>query len=268
MSFRFLKPQELIDRLRETIRGLSDAQISYSGLSGLFTLGERVTGGTSGATGEIQTDGAGELLLIKVGGKFQDGETITGNDSGATATADTVTLVNVRIGGAAEFDEVQDRSRLRTPALYVMLAESSATLESVNTSTQQSILHRFSIVLHIDDSSLTETDRRQEYASNVATNMKSALMWSLVGWRPEGFCQARGLYMTGDGGEFADRADYYHVYQFEQEYEFDSSEDGLGELGPYEDLAEFDKLCLDIINKETEPEIIAQIEQEGIYQDP
>ena len=95
--------------------------------------------------------------------------------------------------------------------------------------------------------------------------MKGALLWAIAGWKPADFCHARTLYFTGDTGQFADRANYYHLYEFEHEYFFDSSEDGLGELGPYEDLDIFDELCADIINEDYEPEITAQIDQDGIY---
>jgi hypothetical protein len=62
--------------------------VTYSGIaSGPFVVGNTVTGGTSGATGEIESDTGTVLTLIDVSGEFQAAETIT---SGATtATVDS-----------------------------------------------------------------------------------------------------------------------------------------------------------------------------------
>lgn len=61
--------------------------IEYSGESGLFSYGELVTGGTSGATAfVVSDDGNGNLLLSASSADFSVGETITGGTSGNTAT--------------------------------------------------------------------------------------------------------------------------------------------------------------------------------------
>lgn len=67
--------------------------IKYDTLVGSFTIGELITGGTSGAIGElvfkIQVDLAGyrnAVLISKNGIPFQISETITGGTSGSTAT--------------------------------------------------------------------------------------------------------------------------------------------------------------------------------------
>jgi hypothetical protein len=54
-------------------------------VGGPFIVGETVTGGTSGATGEVVSVGAARLFLKDVAGVFEDGETATG----ATSTAST-----------------------------------------------------------------------------------------------------------------------------------------------------------------------------------
>lgn len=58
-----------------------------------FTIGDTVTGGTSGATGRLveQTDAGttGTLILADVKGEFQDNETIT-DGAGGSATANGV----------------------------------------------------------------------------------------------------------------------------------------------------------------------------------
>lgn len=75
-----------------------------------FTVGETVTGGTSGATGVIvaQTDAGdtGKLTLINETGTFVDGEALTGSLGGA-AVVDLVTTQSVitGIGAQACFNE-------------------------------------------------------------------------------------------------------------------------------------------------------------------
>jgi hypothetical protein len=63
----------------------------YTNASALFTVGETVTGGTSGATlavtHEFDSSGDGCLFVRTVSGTFQVGETLTGGTSGTTATA-------------------------------------------------------------------------------------------------------------------------------------------------------------------------------------
>lgn len=67
-------------------------RLNYSTRSAAFTLGETITGGTSGATAtvtlEVFLGGAGYLVIGAVAGTFVDGETITGGTSGSTATVD------------------------------------------------------------------------------------------------------------------------------------------------------------------------------------
>lgn len=78
--------------------GSNSAKLNYDGQTSDFTLGDTVTGGTSGATGVIQWDydsgGNGTLVLSNVSGTFQDDEAIT-DTSGGAAVVDG-TLFNVR----------------------------------------------------------------------------------------------------------------------------------------------------------------------------
>ena len=57
-------------------------------LSGSLQIGERLTGSTSGAVGELRNDqnASGFLYYFPVKGTFQQGEVITGDTSGVTAT--------------------------------------------------------------------------------------------------------------------------------------------------------------------------------------
>jgi hypothetical protein len=61
--------------------------VKFSSATGLFTLNETVTGGTSGATGTMQSTNDVETLAIggTITGTFVVGETITGGTSGQSA---------------------------------------------------------------------------------------------------------------------------------------------------------------------------------------
>lgn len=62
------------------------AEVQYSGKTGAFTAGETVTGGTSGATCVVGTEGSGSFTSYGELDHFVTGETLTGGTSGATAT--------------------------------------------------------------------------------------------------------------------------------------------------------------------------------------
>ena len=69
-------------------------------VSGAFTLGETVTGGTSGATGILSYGPAGStyILIREVSGTFQVGETATGGTSTKTCSAITA-VASETVGG-------------------------------------------------------------------------------------------------------------------------------------------------------------------------
>ena len=72
-----------------TVAGKMLTTDSQGASSGTFTLNERISGGTSGAIGELRSDQnatANKLYYIPIKGTFQQGELITGATSGATAT--------------------------------------------------------------------------------------------------------------------------------------------------------------------------------------
>lgn len=58
---------------------------NYFGASGPFTIGETITGGTSGATAIVVNELASQLGVSNVTGTFINGETLTGGTSGTTA---------------------------------------------------------------------------------------------------------------------------------------------------------------------------------------
>lgn len=88
--------------------------ISYSGRVGTFTVGETITGGTSGATAIVVADNnIGILAISDLSGTFTSSETITGGSSSATATY-------LSISAAADYHRgmTQDQTSFQ-PAIYV-----------------------------------------------------------------------------------------------------------------------------------------------------
>ena len=82
-----------------------NSTLGITGASGAFTVGETITGGTSGATAVYVSDDGSTMNLTSVSEIFQSGETITGGTSGETATT-TGADVSVGAGASAEIVEV------------------------------------------------------------------------------------------------------------------------------------------------------------------
>ena len=82
-----------------------NSTLGITGASGAFTVGETITGGTSGATAVYVSDDGTTMNLTSVSETFQSGETITGGTSGETATT-TGADVSVGAGASAEIVEV------------------------------------------------------------------------------------------------------------------------------------------------------------------
>lgn len=59
-------------------------------LASNYTVGEKVTGGTSGATATVQAAATNVLTVDNVSGTFAEGETITGAESGYSTTSSSV----------------------------------------------------------------------------------------------------------------------------------------------------------------------------------
>lgn len=66
--------------------------MTLTGVAGVFTDGETVTGGTSGATALVRLVSASEFHVFEIDGDFLLGETVTGGGSLATGTIDTYTF--------------------------------------------------------------------------------------------------------------------------------------------------------------------------------
>lgn len=73
--------------------------------AGRFVLGETVTGGTSGATGEIDRINDTSVELGATSGTFQAGETITGGTSGATRVLSSFLLLGLVNNGPIQIGE-------------------------------------------------------------------------------------------------------------------------------------------------------------------
>jgi len=78
--------------------------LDFDAETGAFTVGETLTGGTSGATATIirvtSAEGAGTLLIGDVtGGPFEDDETITDGDTGEAVANGTITTLFVGMTG-------------------------------------------------------------------------------------------------------------------------------------------------------------------------
>jgi len=96
-SYTYTMPANM-EWLNTVITENTTAGVKLTGtVSGAFTLGEKVTGGTSGATGELAWVSSTYIRLRKVSGTFVTGETATGGTSGETCT--TITSVEYETAG-------------------------------------------------------------------------------------------------------------------------------------------------------------------------
>lgn len=73
-----------------TNRHLGSVTMTYVNLVGVFIFGETITDLVTGATGIIQSDAAGVLILKNVAGIFGAGNGLQGNSSGTTADVNAV----------------------------------------------------------------------------------------------------------------------------------------------------------------------------------
>lgn len=94
-------------------------------VSGAFTSGETITGGTSGATGELSYGPAGGtyIRVRKVSGTFSVGETATGTTSSKTCSA--ITAVDSETAG----DGVWDLSDTIDPRYYDIMQDYAPKLK-------------------------------------------------------------------------------------------------------------------------------------------
>lgn len=109
--------------------------IKYNTLAGgPFTIGETITGGTSGATAEVVfDDGASILTVTNVTDVFQVGETITGGTSHATAKVTIVEAFTAKIktyeiqsNGNAKFGVAYTNAGLGSMKVYTKLYDDAS----------------------------------------------------------------------------------------------------------------------------------------------
>jgi hypothetical protein len=72
---------------RPSLASLAPATISHGAVTGSFTVGETVTGGTSGATSTVTVVASGVLTVDVMTGTYTDGETITTTGGSATVSS-------------------------------------------------------------------------------------------------------------------------------------------------------------------------------------
>src|SRR5690606_20708374 len=94
--FLVASPGDKIGRISMTL--------AYDGQSASFTIGETITGGTSGATAVVLQDSdsgtSGTLTLGSIDGTFQDNESLTGSTSGVAIANGTLAFTYTVITGA------------------------------------------------------------------------------------------------------------------------------------------------------------------------
>jgi hypothetical protein len=82
-------------------------EFSVGSQTGNVSVGDTLTGGTSGAEGVLvwQNDvgSVAHMIVQKVSGTFQEGETVTGNGNGNTMTITAGTLVTAPGGGDGKY---------------------------------------------------------------------------------------------------------------------------------------------------------------------
>ena len=129
------------------VDGNNAAKLDYDGQTVNFTLGETVTGGTSGATGIVDIDDdsgtAGTLVLSSVTGTFQNDEALTGSSTGVavvngvlqntvmftvqgTATSGSVNFINLTFFASAN------------ETLFDLKSEIESSVDSINLRGNQS----------------------------------------------------------------------------------------------------------------------------------
>ena len=90
-TYEYALPLSLLYLQRVTTEGHKTGKKLTGTISGAFTLGEKITGGTSGATGILSYGPAGGtyILVREVSGTFVTGETATGGTSGKACSSIT-----------------------------------------------------------------------------------------------------------------------------------------------------------------------------------
>jgi len=102
-TWEYALPTNILYLYRVTVEEAVSGVKLTGTVSGAFTDGETITGGTSGATGELTygPSGGTYIRVRKVSGTFVVGETATGGTSEETCS--TITAVDSEIAGGSRF---------------------------------------------------------------------------------------------------------------------------------------------------------------------
>lgn len=109
-------------------------------VTGTFTFGEIVTGGTSGATAIMSGATSARMWLSYMTGQFRNGETITGGTSGATAVVaaaaaqQTINTGTVAYGNRDRFSQSFDVPSIRSGKITLTANVTSTNVYSSNVS--------------------------------------------------------------------------------------------------------------------------------------
>lgn len=163
-----------------------------------------------------------------------------------------------RIAGAADFDSVEDKTRLATPSLFVAVSDNGVEILGTQTGFQGTVENRFDIILVLENA-----DRRGQAAEELSIAYKEFLLAVLAGWKPSGV-RGKGLQYAGDSIALVDRARYMRIYSFLQLSQFDSNEDGLGDLGDYDSLPWLSTIAGSIDNNQDEDVHDVPFELDGL----
>ena len=106
-TYEYSLPTDMLYIHRVTKEGCVSGKKLTGTVSGAFTLGEKVTGGTSGATGILSYGPSGStyILIREVSGSFEVGETATGSTSSETCSS--ITAIDDEEVGNGKF-EIED----------------------------------------------------------------------------------------------------------------------------------------------------------------
>ena len=103
-TYEYTLPTDALYIWRVTTEGTEAGKKLTGTVSGAFTLGETITGGTSGATGKLSYGPAAStyILVRDIDGTFEVGETATGGTSAETCS--TITAVDEETVGDGKFE--------------------------------------------------------------------------------------------------------------------------------------------------------------------
>lgn len=139
-----------------------------------------------------------------------------------------------RVAGAAEFEAVEDWSRLAIPAMYVMLGEDTTETIARIHRVEQHLDERFSVIVVLDN----KQDKRGQGAQEQVHAVKEALLGCLFNYSnhlPDAYL----VEYKGSRQLQMDRARYFHQFDFSQTSK-------IGTADGYEpNLTDFLQLCVD-----------------------